>query len=156
MRLLRTLALLLTGAALCLPALFVPGSAGTPTAAFGDYQTSGQQPFGYSPSQIATAYDITPLYQRGVDGSGQTIAFIELDRFDPADLQTFNTAAKLPQVSVKQSYAGGKAFTLIQAGETTMDLEWAHAVAPRAALKVYYLKTAKSTGGRSWHRPSIK
>lgn len=145
MKLLRTLVLLLLGGMLCLLGLIVPASAGTPSMALGDYQTSGQEPFGYSPSQIATAYDITPLYQRGVDGSGQTIAFIELDRFDPADLQTFNTAAKLPQMSVKESYAGGKAFTLVQAGETTMDLEWAHAVAPRAAVRVYYLKTAKST-----------
>jgi kumamolisin len=46
---------------------------------------------------------------------------------------------------VKQSYAGGTSFPLVQAGETTMDLEWAHAIAPRASLQVYYLKTAKAT-----------
>jgi kumamolisin len=145
MRRLRILALLITAGTLCLLAFIVPEPPGVPPAAFGDYQTSAQEPVGYSPSQIAAAYDITPLYQRSMEGSGQTIAFIELDRFDPADLQTFNTAAMLPQVSVKQDYTGGKPFALIQAGETTMDLEWAHAVAPHAVLQVYYLKTPKST-----------
>ncbi len=136
--------MLFTVGILSLPAFAGSGWA-APPAVFREYQTVNQEPIGYSPAQIATAYGITPLYRRGIKGAGQTIAFIELDRFTPSDLQSFNTAANLPQISVKQSYVGGKAFSLVQAGETTLDLEWTHAVAPGAALHVYYLKTAKAT-----------
>ncbi|HLJ67713.1 MAG TPA: S53 family peptidase [Chloroflexota bacterium] len=117
----------------------------TRVPAFFEQQVGTLDTSGYSPAQIATAYQIAPLYKSGITGSGQRIAFIELDRFDPIDLQMFGAAAGLPAFAVKESYAGGKAFALVQAGETTMDLEWAHAIAPGAALSVYYLKNAKAT-----------
>jgi subtilase family serine protease len=133
---------------LCSASVTVASSPSRPPSLIRFQATTEDLP-GYSPAQVRTAYGIDPLYQQGLSGAGQTIAFIELDRFDPADLRAFNTAAGLPQVTVKESYAGGKAFTLVQQGETTMDLEWAHAIAPGAKLSVYYMKNQKVTAA-SW------
>jgi kumamolisin len=145
MKLLRLSTMLISVAALCLATVLVPVSTASTSGQLGDLQTGSPEPIGYSPAHIAAAYDITPLYDRGIDGSGQSIAFIEMDRFESTDLQAFNMAAGLPAVAVKQRYVGGKSFSLVQAGETTMDLEWAHAIAPHASLSVYYLKTTKAT-----------
>jgi len=34
-------------------------------------------PCGYQPSEIQTAYNLTPLYQAGLDGTGTTIAIVD-------------------------------------------------------------------------------
>jgi kumamolisin len=93
----------------------------------------------YKPKQIQTAYDFTPLYQQGIDGTGQTIALIEIDSFQQSDLDQFDQRFGLPPVSVTVHYVGGHQFQLERNGETTMDIEWLHALAPGAAIQVYYL-----------------
>jgi len=93
----------------------------------------------FAPSQIATAYNFAPLYKEGIDGSGQTIALVEVDGFDATDLQAFDAAYHLPEARVSQSYVGSPGFHTERGGETTMDLEWAHALAPGAGLHVYYV-----------------
>lgn len=94
----------------------------------------------YTPDQIQTAYDIGPLLNRGIDGAGQTIALIEMDRFQMSDIQQFDSQSQLPDPVIQQFYSGGKAFTLGRSPETTMDIEWAHAMAPGARIQVYYIK----------------
>lgn len=94
---------------------------------------------GYTPDQIETAYNIAPLLSSSIDGSGQTIALVELDRFALSDIQQFDSANGLPDPAIKELYAGGKRFSLPREGEATMDLEWAHALAPGAAIQIYYL-----------------
>lgn len=95
---------------------------------------------GYNVSQIADAYGVTPLLNAGVTGAGQTIALVELDGFDMADIQAFDAANNLPDPDVQTTYVGGNSFRLPMQGETTMDLEWAHALAPGAKIHIYYIK----------------
>jgi kumamolisin len=120
----------------------VPAS--TTQAAFFSFATSRQLATGYSPAQLETAYDFGPLSSQGVDGAGQTIALIELDTFNLADLQHFDAANQLSDPAIQEFYAGGQKFALPSKGEATMDLEWAHALAPGATLQVYYLKNNQS------------
>jgi kumamolisin len=105
----------------------------------------------YAPAQIETAYDIAPLLQQGIDGTGETIALIELDRFEMSDIQQFDARYQLPNPTVDEFYPAGQPFTLPRQGETTMDLEWAHALAPGAKIQVYYLKSnqANAAGWRT-------
>lgn len=103
-----------------------------------------QAAYGYTPAQIETAYGMTSLTSRGVDGAGQTIALVELDTFRASDIQQFDAANGLPAPVIQQFYTGGKRFKLGNAGETTMDLEWAHALAPAAKIQVYYIKGTQS------------
>jgi len=87
---------------------------------------------GLSPAGIVKAYDVTPLVQQGMDGSGQTVVFIEVDGVDQSALSAFARRFHLPPFHIRTF---GPALT--PGGEATMDLEVVHAIAPRARLMVY-------------------
>jgi subtilase family serine protease len=108
--------------------------------AFSPLATAHQVGQGYTPAQLETAYGIDPLFKSGLTGAGQTIALVELDSFDPTDIQAFDAQNNLPDAVIQETYVGGKTFRLTNQGETTMDLEWAHALAPGAKIRVYYIK----------------
>lgn len=120
----------------------IPGDARTGARSapmFFDLLQDQQIATAYTPDQISTAYDFAPLYDQNIDGSGQTIALMEIDRLSAADLNHFDTRYNLPAAHISQYYAGGQPFTVGSGGETTFDLEWLHALAPGAAIQVYYL-----------------
>jgi len=100
-------------------------------------------PCGYSPSEIQTAYGLNDLYKEGLDGSGQTIVIT--DAFGSPtiqqDLDTFDAVYGLPKTTVNvfrapgAAHNGNGAFNVSGwAGETTLDVEWAHALAPGATI----------------------
>ena len=43
----------------------------------------------YVPNQIATAYNLTGLYNAGFRGEGQTVALYELDNYVPSDISAY-------------------------------------------------------------------
>jgi kumamolisin len=130
-----------------LATMVVPAAARSVPFASSNIRTlaSASQPFSpaYTPDELETAYDVTPLHTAGIDGTGQTIALIEFDRFDPSDIQAFDAANNLPDPTLQTSYIGGSSFHLPSAGEATMDIEWAHALAPGAGLRVYFLRNSQ-------------
>jgi subtilase family serine protease len=105
--------------------------------------TPALPPCGYSPAVIRQVYGITDLAHLGLDGSGQTIVII--DAFGSptiqADIQAFSTASGLPPADLTVYAPGGPTVSgpwnpLQQgwAGETTLDVEWAHVIAPGAKI----------------------
>ena len=98
-------------------------------------------PCGYQPSDIQTAYNLTPLYQHGLNGAGTTIAIV--DAFGSTtiaqDAQAFSSAMGLPPINLTvigtptESNFSGDANSG-WATETTLDVEWVHAVAPGAKI----------------------
>src|SRR3989440_5772790 len=46
-------------------------------------------PTSYTPSQIATAYDFTKIYDSGSLGEGQTVGLLELDGYSPNDIALY-------------------------------------------------------------------
>jgi subtilase family serine protease len=99
-------------------------------------------PCGYQPSDLQTAYNLTPLYQHGLDGTGVTIAIV--DAFGSTtiatDAQVFSAAMGLPPVNLTViGTPTASNFTADPnlagwATETTLDVEWVHAVAPGAKI----------------------
>lgn len=100
---------------------------------------------GMRPSDIETIYDIGPLHSAGLDGTGITVVFPENSA--PLDnvLSAYASKWKLPPfgVTVKTDPSLGPAvgpndqgFNSVD-GETEMDLEIVHAIAPAAKLVVY-------------------
>jgi subtilase family serine protease len=97
----------------------------------------------FTPEQMRAAYGLTSLYQRGVTGKGQTVVVI--DSFGSPtmqqDLDVFSQHFGLPNVTV-QVFAplGTKAFDPADsemqgwAGETELDVEMIHALAPDASI----------------------
>jgi len=98
----------------------------------------------YVPSQIQQAYGLTVLYRENITGKGTKIVIV-----DPygsptlrSDLATFDAGTGLPGAWLKIIQPLGKvpAYDSTNndmvgwAGETTLDVEWAHAVAPGAGI----------------------
>jgi kumamolisin len=108
-----------------------------------------QLDIGYTPGQIESAYNVSPLLSKGINGTGETIALIEIDTFSMSDIQQFDSTYGLPDPTITQSYVGGKTFSLQNQGEATLDLEWAHALAPRAAIQVYYLNLSGNQSSKT-------
>ncbi len=100
-------------------------------------------PTGLSPAQITAAYGVNQItFNGGVvgNGKGQTIAIIDAD-YDPgigSDLAAFDNYYHLTApASFTQDVLPGTSRTAISAGwalETSLDVEWAHAIAPAASI----------------------
>jgi subtilase family serine protease len=109
-------------------------------------------PCGYQPSDLQTAYNLAPLYQHGLDGTGMTIAIV--DAFGSTtiaqDAAVFSAAMGLPPINLTvigtptESNFSGDANSG-WATETTLDVEWVHAVAPGA--KIILVVTADNSFG---------
>ena len=98
---------------------------------------SGRSPTSVTAKQMADFYNVTPLRNNGIDGTGMTVVFPEIDRFDQRMLDAFASKFNLPPFNVQlgNSSAGrpGK-----EQGEADLDLEIVHAIAPGAKEVVYY------------------
>ena len=111
----------------------------------------------YQPFQLQRAYDLSPLFARGVEGQGQTIVLV--DAFGSSsiasDLQTFDAQNGLPnppsfQVITPEgpitTNASNCTSTYSPTGpdlcsdyygwtdETSLDVEWSHVMAPKANI----------------------
>jgi kumamolisin len=98
-----------------------------PTA-LGDVPLGASSP-GLSPSQLLNAYDAEPLISRGLAGQGQTVVFFETDAFSSSDIDAFAHAISRP---LSLRYPLGNLGDT--EGETTMDIETVHEIAPLAKL----------------------
>ncbi len=87
---------------------------------------------GLTPRGLLDAYNADPLAKEGHTGKGETIVFFEFDGFDQKDLDTFADSSGLPRFTPE--VIGGVPDHAH--GETTMDLQVAHAIAPDARLVV--------------------
>jgi subtilase family serine protease len=109
------------------------------TSGFGHFP-----PCGYSPDEMQTAYNLKSLYSSGLDGTGQTIVIT--DAFGSPtirqDAEVFSQIYGLPDLTPAnfQIYRAPGAVNnpFGPAGswdvETTLDVEWAHALAPGANI----------------------
>ena len=98
----------------------------------------------YTPRVFRTAYGISPLLERGIDGRGQTVVMPELAQ-QPApdasdirqDMARFDRMFGLPpaRLRVVNSLAGS-ASPWLAGGEEVEDTEMVHAVAPGATISI--------------------
>jgi kumamolisin len=97
---------------------------------------------GLKPVDLLEAYDIKPLRDQGLDGSGQTVVFFEIDGYRQSDFDAYTKRFHLPPMHPVIK-AG---LQLAPGGEAPMDLEVVHAIAPGARLVVYNLDQNKLAG----------
>ncbi len=99
-------------------------------------------PGGYKPAQIRHAYGFDKITS---NGAGQTIAIIDAYGSPSLanDLKVFSTTFGLPQATLAIYYPQGRpAINSGWALETSLDVQWAHAIAPGARIVVVVAKTA--------------
>lgn len=103
-------------------------------------RTYAVSPGGLKPTDVLAFYNLKSLRDRGLDGSGQTIVLLEIDDLpDLKDLNQFATKFGLPPfdplLTIKRDTSWGT--PIKPQGETVLDLEIIHEVAPKAKLVVY-------------------
>jgi subtilase family serine protease len=104
-------------------------------------------PCGYDADEIQTAYGLKPLYKKGLDGTGQTIVIVDAFGSNTilSDANLFSQLNGLPALTSSNfqivTPTGPVTCTATNgciAGdwqlETTLDVEWAHAIAPNANI----------------------
>jgi kumamolisin len=96
-------------------------------------------PPGYSPKQIATAYNFNSAYSNGITGRGQTVAIATAYGFSATDVSNFWSYYGIRAPKYSTVAVGGK--TRYIDFETTLDLERAGAMANGAAFIVYEAAT---------------
>ncbi len=108
----------------------------------------------YGPTQYEQAYDMNPLYHAGLTGAGKTIVLV--DSFGSptiqSDLQTFDQAYGLPAPPsfkiitpdgpVNQSDPAAPGWGV----ETSLDVEYSHAMAPGANILLVETPVAETEG----------
>ena len=90
-------------------------------------------------ADFATIYNIAPLYQAGIDGTGQSIAVVGESDVLLSDIRAFRTRYGLPANDPKMVLYGGTdpGYNGSQI-EGNLDLEWAGAIAPKATIYYVY------------------
>jgi subtilase family serine protease len=137
-----------------------------PDLARPDYTTSG----GYlylAPGDIATIYDLTPLYTAGYTGSGQTLAVMGQTDVYLADLNDFRSGFGLSSISgcttnskniITACNSTYFKYVLVNSdpgsptsgdlGEADIDIEWSGAVAQKA--QILYVNAPDPSGNGVW------
>jgi subtilase family serine protease len=110
----------------------------------------------YLPAQIQQAYHLPKLYRQGIKGRGQTIIIVDsfgsptvqrdLARFDkaadlpaPPSLRIIQPAGTVPPYKPDADREGW-------AGETDLDVEYAHTIAPEANIVLVETPTSENEG----------
>lgn len=102
--------------------------------------TYAVRPGGLTPTDVLAFYNLKPLRDAGLDGSGMTIVLPEIDDLpNLTDLDKFATMFSLPAyepvLTIKRDPSWGT--PMKPQGETVLDLEIIHQVAPAAKLVIY-------------------
>ncbi|MFJ6211896.1 S8 family serine peptidase [Streptomyces sp. NPDC092296] len=109
----------------------------------------------YSPMQYRKAYNLNPLYRSGITGKGRTIVIV--DSFGSPtvqhDLDVFSKAFGLPTTKVRIVKWGNvpefdpeDETAMGWAGETNLDVQYAHAIAPDAKIVLVETAVAETEG----------
>lgn len=91
-----------------------------------------------APGDFATIYNLKPLYDAGLDGTGQTIAIVGQTQIHPADIDAFRTAAGLSTKNLQLVAVNGTGFSTGDEIEADLDVEWSGAVAKNATILYVY------------------
>src|SRR5579871_1364198 len=91
------------------------------------------------PDDIATIYDLKPLYAAGFDGAGQTIAIIGQTDMDLVQFQTYRTRFNLPAKDPEMMLVGPDP-GMTPGDEQYLDIEMVSAVARHANVVYVYGK----------------
>ncbi len=116
-------------------------------------RTLAVRPGGLTPADVISYYDIKALRDAGLDGTGETILLPEIDDLpNTTDLDKFAARFSLPAfgplLTVRRDPNWGTPEK--PQGETVLDLEIAHSIAPNAKLVVYLSASDFGHGDRAF------
>ena len=109
--------------------------------------------FAVGPYDFATIYNVLPLWNANINGTGQTIAIVGESNINPQDVANFRSLFDLPP----NSAGTGNPLNIILNGpdpglqgdesEADIDVQWSGAVAPYAAIDFVVSQSTETTSG---------
>lgn len=107
---------------------------------------------GYQPSEVQSAYGMSAVYAAGLDGAGQTVVIVDAygSPTIASDAEVFSQTYALPDLTTQNFrvlFPGGQPTAQDQgwAVETSLDVEWAHALAPHANIALVIAPTSNDS-----------
>jgi subtilase family serine protease len=102
-----------------------------------------------TPTDLATIYNVAPLYSRGFDGTGQSIAVVARSNINLADVRQFRSTFGLPANDPQVIVTGADPGTADrnELVESMLDAEWAGGMAMNATTKVVVSASTSSSDG---------
>jgi hypothetical protein len=89
---------------------------------------------GIAPADFAKIYNVQPLYDAGINGTGQTIAIVGRSNILIQDVRDFRNLLGLPVNDPQIIINGDDPGITADFGEATLDVTWSGAVAPMAKI----------------------
>jgi subtilase family serine protease len=137
---------------------FFPRTANQAKPAF-TFPSSGVNTEAVTPGDLATIYNLNPLFSGGVTGKGQVIAILQdSDVFSTDDISTFRstfglskfTSGRFSQVHPAPASGANNCIdpgATGDDGEATLDVEYASAAAPNAIVEIASCQNSSTTFG---------
>jgi subtilase family serine protease len=103
--------------------------------------------YGVGPYDFATIYDVLPLWNSGINGTGQTIAIVGETNINMQDVTDFRSLFGLPVNNPTVILNGPDPGIGPDEIEADLDLQWSGAVAPNATIDFVVSQSTETTAG---------
>ncbi len=103
--------------------------------------------YGVGPSDFATIYNVLPLWNTGVNGTGQTIAIVGETNINVQDVADFRALFGLPVNNPNVILNGPDPGIIGDEVEADIDVQWSGAVAPNATIDFVVSQSTETTAG---------
>jgi len=112
------------------------------------FTAGGNTFFGVGPADFATIYNVTPLWNAGIDGTGESIAIVQESNINIQDIRNFRTIFALPANDPEIVLDGpDPGIDPNVEPEAVIDVTWAGAVAKGAKIKLVVSASTNTTEG---------
>jgi subtilase family serine protease len=115
---------------------------GPAQAVHGNFTAAGTQQHFLTPKDVDTIYDISPAYNAGYTGTGQSIAIVGQSAVATSDITNFQNAAGLTNKTPYTILMPNSGTSTVYTGdelESDLDLEYSGAIAPGANIYFVYV-----------------
>ncbi|HEY6905405.1 MAG TPA: S53 family peptidase [Candidatus Acidoferrales bacterium] len=111
--------------------------------------TQNNTSFALGPADFATIYNVLPLWNSGIDGTGETIAVVTDSNINIQDIRDFRSVFGLPAKDPKITVNGADPGIDVNGDEieALLDVEWAGAVARNANINLVVSQSTNTTFG---------
>jgi hypothetical protein len=112
-----------------------------------NYNIDGSDYDAISPYDLATIYNILPLWNAGIDGTGQTIAIVSDSNIHSADVDAWRSMFGLPATKLNIINYGPDPGVNGDESEADLDVEWAGSVAKNATIDLVVANNSFASDG---------
>jgi hypothetical protein len=103
--------------------------------------------YAVGPADFGKIYNVQPLWNAGIDGTGQKIAIVGESDINIQDVRDFRNLFGLPQNDPNIIYDGPNPGPMPDESEADIDVEWSGAIAPNATIDFVVSQSTETTFG---------